>query len=205
MGAEAVGSQQAADARIEGSQTSAEIQQLNRDFQESLFQDQMARLEPRHDVAATRGLEMMEQYADTGEMDLESSPYYRMQRDAGISGLEGAGYGDNPYAEQQFMDALGAAETDAGYARLSDLMQIGMGASSSAGAGAQNFATQMGQSYGQTGAALAGGQMGAGQIRNSMYSNLAGQASSIPAYYSYTGSQRPTGLTGPSVPAGGIR
>jgi hypothetical protein len=167
MGMQAAGAEQARESTVEGAQAQADIERLNREFQKKLFDEEMARLQPRLDTATQQGLQLMQQYEQAGQIDQSQMPLYGMQLQAGQDLLREQGM-DSPYA---------------------------MG----------RFATGQAGSLLNVGNVLAQGQQQAGNIRNSMYGNLAGQIGFIPAYMSQTQQQRPTNLQGPQMPLGGIR
>lgn len=178
----AAGSNAAMAATKEGAQSQANVEEMSRQYQRKLFDEEMERLRPYHETAVQEGLPLMQQYLSEGGIDQSQMPLYNMQMDAAMSGLEGQGVGD--YGMNRYRDSLSAAENDAGYARLQDMMQIGMGASGAAGQGAGNFATGQAQSFINSGNALARANMQANNMQNSMYGDLADQFSSIPAYAS---------------------
>jgi hypothetical protein len=183
MLAQGIGGNQAAESTVTGARTQADIERMNRDFQRQLFDAEMERLQPRYQAGTQRGLPLLGQYLSQGRVDQSQMPLYQMQRGRGLQGLQDEGM-DNPFTRSYFTEGLDAAENEAGYSRLGDLLQIALGASGSAGAGAQNFASGLSTSFMNQGNALSRGQAGGDAIRGSMYGNLAGQASGIPAYLS---------------------
>jgi hypothetical protein len=183
MGAQAAGGAQAASSTKEGARTQAGIEAMNRRFQEDLFKEEMGRLQPRHQMGTERVLPLLGDYLNRGQIDLNNMPLYQAQRGWGTSALQGQGMND-PFTMNRFNQGLTATENEASYGRLSDALQLAMGASAAAGQGSQNYASGLASSFLNEGNALAGGRAGAARTRQGMYGNLAGQASSIPAYMS---------------------
>lgn len=206
MASQAAGGAQAAAATVEGAQTQADIEAMNREFQEELFNKELERNRPRYEAGLEKGLPQFKNILKTGRVDLEKMPAYRAQRKMGENALSRFG-ADSPFARNRLSERLGVAENEATKARLNDLLQLSLGASGSAGQGAANFANAASTGYANIGNVLAGGNQQAAQQRQSTYGNLAGQIGSIPAYISqrnylnqgsgnpYITTQNPLGLT----------
>lgn len=180
MAGQAAGGRQQRAATIEGAETQAEIERMNRDYQRELFEKEQARQKPYYEMGLQNALPMVDKYLQQGQVSQEQMPLYRMQKDAGLNALAEQNVGG--YGRERFMEGLNATEQDATYNRLMDALKFGLGASSAAGAGASNFAGSYMNSLARGNRALSAGESRAASQRQSMYSNLAGQASSIPAY-----------------------
>ena len=142
-------------------------------------------------------------------IDVTTSPLYQFRQREGESAINRAladrGLYDSSTAVNQLADLtnrLTAEETERQYGRMLDMANIGRGAATSSGAAAMQTGVTAGQYALQGGQAQAAGQLGAGQQRSSMYSNLG--ALPMQAYNAYQQSQAytPSSGTGPSNVSG---
>lgn len=180
MASQAAGGAQNAAATKEGAQTQAAIEAMNRQFQKEVWDAEMGRRKPYYDAGLRNLPQLMA--ASQYRNDPTQSAAYRAQYGFGENALRGAGLGDS--ATLRYLSQGGGdAEREASYNRLLDLERIGLGASESAGSGAQNYANAVSNSLMTAGNAMGQGYAGAAAKREGAYQNALGQASSIPAYY----------------------
>lgn len=197
MASQAAGSAQAQASTIEAAKSQAYAADLAQKFQKEMLNKELKKLKPYSDVGLKRGLPFMQQILEQGdlsagtgmagtgkpgELTLSDMPFYRMQRGAGLQALEEAGFGGSDYVRNQYLGDLGTAENAATRARLQDLLSIGLGASGSAGQGAQSYATQTGQRMSSLANILSSAQSQRSLIEQQGINRLGGQISSIPSY-----------------------
>ena len=143
---------------------------------------------------------------DYTPLDVTASPLYQFRQREGESAINRAlasrGLYDSSFAVNQLADLtnrLTAEETERQYGRLLDMANIGRGAATQSGSAALATGNVLGQYATQGGQAMAAGQLGEGQQRASMYSNLG--ALPMQAYNAYQQSQAyspSTSTAGPS-------
>lgn len=184
MGASALGSQQAAASTIEGAETQAGIEALNRQYQRKLFDEQVAAQQPYME-AGYAAQPYLEEYRTEGGRDLSQNALFQNQDRLGREGLAVSGH-NLPATQNYFSRLQNATGQDPAYQRLLDLQRIGLGSAEQAGTYAQQQGNALAQSYGTAANALMRGEGSAAAQRGSMYRDVAGQVGSIPAYLDYT-------------------
>jgi hypothetical protein len=183
MASSAAGAEALASSTVEGAQAQNEIESRNRGYQRKIFDENIDQQSPYYE-AGLNAMPMLEQFRSQGGVDLSGNPLYQMEQRAGQEGLDMAG-GVRQGGRDYFQNALNASSQQPAYNRLLDLQQVGMGSAGSAGQGAATMGSALSDSF-QTGAnAMMQGTANAGNQRQSLYSNAAGQAGAMPAYYNY--------------------
>ena len=179
----AAGSEANNAATVEGAQTQADIEAMNRAYQRKLFDEQQANQQPYYQAGYDAN-PLLNQFRTQGGIDLSNNPLFQMQQRLGSEGLQMAGQ-TRPGTQEYFNAMNNATSQTPAYQRLLDLQKVGLGSADTAGSYANNQGNALASSYMTGGNAMASGAINSGHQRQSLYSNLAGGAANLPAYLSY--------------------
>ncbi len=187
------GSAAAAASSIEGAQASADIEAMNRNYQRSSFEKELALQKPFYE-AGKAALPLYEA-AIKNTLDVTKLPLYQMQK-----GMIENSYGENTpqYIKDNALKTLGAQEGELAKTRLADIQQIGLGQAGSAGQSSVNFGSAFANSISREGSAQAQGQLSAFQEKQGMWNKAIDDTLSVAPYLASQGrrtNQQP--LNGP--------
>jgi hypothetical protein len=183
MGANAVGAEQGRAATVEGAKSQAAIEKLNRDYQRKIFDENIAQSQPYYD-AGLKAQPILDQFRTQGRVDLSNNPLYQMQQRYGQEGLDMAG-GVRDAGRNYLNNAMYVSNQEPTYQRALDLQRVGLGAAGEAGNQQMQLGNALASSYQRGSNAMMQGTADSANQRQSMFSNLAGQVGSMPAYYNY--------------------
>ncbi len=177
MGASMYGQSQMAGKVEDAGQIQANIEARNRAYQQKIFEENIKRQQPFYKA----GLKALPEYESVlaGDFDPTKTGLYKMQAGLMEEDLEGA----PEYVKEDAMRRLGAEEEQRAKPRLMDLMQVGLGASGSAGRSSVNLGSALAKSYGISSQALQTTGKAASDIRQSMWGRAADEISGLPAYF----------------------
>jgi hypothetical protein len=171
------GAAAASAASIESAQASAEIESMNRAFQRSQFEKELARQKPFYE-AGKAALPLYQQ-AINNTLDVTKLPLYKMQKGM----IEKSFDANTPeYIKENAMQQLGAQEGELAKTRLADVQQIGLGQAGAAGQSQVNLGTTLANSLMRGGNALAQGQLSAAMNQQNAWTKAANDISGLPAY-----------------------
>ncbi|MCP3924491.1 MAG: hypothetical protein GY714_18110 [Desulfobacterales bacterium] len=171
------GQKAAQDAAISGAESSARIEQMNREYQQKVFDKNIEAQKPFYEAGKTA----IDPYARAvrGEGNAMSSGLAQMQK--GLLAKDTASMSD--YVKNLTSGRLEAEEGEKYKGRLLDLQQIGLGVSGSAGRTASNLGTSLAQSYAREGQTELAARMGEQTALSNMWTQTMDTLSGLPAYY----------------------
>lgn len=176
-GQAAAGQQQSA-ATKEGAQSQAEIEGMNRAYQQREFDKIIADNVPFRE-AGNQAIPLWKDAA-SNKLNVQGMPLYELQKQLIEQGNEG---NEAPaYIGERSLAGLRGVEGEAQKGRLIDLVKVGLGASGSAGQANLGLGNVLGQSYMNQGDSAAAGLMNAANIRQSLINKGLEEASGYPAY-----------------------
>jgi hypothetical protein len=182
-------------------QTTAAAGQRAEETQERMLERQIGLQEPFRQAGLV-GLPRLQQMitGEGGPIDIEASPLYQWQREQGEEAINRAaaargGFGATSTVQRlgEFQRGLGAEETQRQYGRLLDLVNIGRGATTTAGAQIGQAGMGIAGAQERAGAGMAGLQQLGGQQRASMYAGMGAlPLQTMAAFPNMFSSQAPT-------------
>jgi hypothetical protein len=172
------GQQQAMASTVEGARTQANIEAMNREYSQKVFDEEIEQQKPFYDAGVKAGVKYDD--AITNKLDPKKTGTYQLQRELIDPDLAG----QPEYVWEGAHERLGAMEAEKQKGRLMDLQQIGLGAAGSAGTAGVNLGNVLAQSYGLTGNVMAKATQSAAEQKQSMWNVTASQLSGLPSYFS---------------------